>query len=32
MFGMANAENGTGYKFFHTAAYGIAAKKRHSGI
>ncbi|EPW9168057.1 serine-type D-Ala-D-Ala carboxypeptidase MrdA, partial [Salmonella enterica subsp. enterica serovar Schwarzengrund] len=26
MYGMANAPNGTGYKFFHTAPYGIAAK------
>ncbi|OON41991.1 penicillin-binding protein 2 [Izhakiella australiensis] len=26
MFGMANAPNGTGYKYFHSAPYGIAAK------
>ncbi|PIJ50321.1 penicillin-binding protein 2 [Erwinia sp. OLTSP20] len=26
MFGMANAPNGTGYKYFHSARYGIAAK------
>ena len=32
MFGMANAENGTGYKFFHTAAYGIAAKSGTSQV
>lgn len=32
MFGMANAPNGTGYKFFHTAPYGIAAKSGTSQV
>ncbi|POT59359.1 penicillin-binding protein 2 [Citrobacter amalonaticus] len=32
MFGMANAANGTGYKFFHTAPYGIAAKSGTSQV
>ncbi|HIC1894729.1 penicillin-binding protein 2 [Citrobacter freundii] len=32
MFGMANEPNGTGYKFFHTAPYGIAAKSGTSQI
>ncbi|WP_226571567.1 penicillin-binding protein 2 [Mangrovibacter yixingensis] len=32
MFGMANAPNGTGYKYFHTAAYGIAAKSGTSQV
>ncbi|SFN06395.1 penicillin-binding protein 2 [Izhakiella capsodis] len=26
MFGMANSPDGTGYKYFHSAPYGIAAK------
>ncbi|SQB29607.1 penicillin-binding protein 2 [Citrobacter koseri] len=29
---MANAPNGTGYKFFHTAPYGIAAKSGTSQV
>ena len=32
MFGMANAPNGTGYKYFHTAPYGIAAKSGTSQV
>ena len=32
MFGMANEPNGTGYKFFHTAPYGIAAKSGTSQV
>lgn len=32
MFGMANASNGTGYKYFHTAPYGIAAKSGTSQV
>ncbi|ORM69039.1 penicillin-binding protein 2 [Pantoea rwandensis] len=32
MFGMANAPNGTGYKAFHTAPYGIAAKSGTSQV
>lgn len=32
MFGMANDPNGTGYKYFHTAAYGIAAKSGTSQV
>ncbi|MDA8481091.1 penicillin-binding protein 2 [Citrobacter sp. Awk 4] len=32
MFGMANSPNGTGYKFFHTAPYGIAAKSGTSQV
>lgn len=32
MYGMANAPNGTGYKFFHTAPYGIAAKSGTSQV
>lgn len=32
MFGMANAPNGTGYKYFHTASYGIAAKSGTSQV
>lgn len=32
MFGMANAPNGTGYKYFHTAPYGISAKSGTSQV
>lgn len=32
MFGMANQPNGTGYKLFHTAPYGIAAKSGTSQV
>lgn len=32
MFGMANAPNGTGYRYFHTAPYGIAAKSGTSQV
>lgn len=32
MFGMANSPNGTGYKYFHTAPYGIAAKSGTSQV
>ncbi|WP_428944178.1 penicillin-binding protein 2 [Pantoea sp. FN060301] len=32
MFGMANEPNGTGYKYFHTAPYGIAAKSGTSQV
>lgn len=32
MFGMANAPNGTGYKYFHTAPYGIAGKSGTSQV
>ncbi|PLR36689.1 penicillin-binding protein 2 [Chimaeribacter arupi] len=32
MFGMANAPNGTGYKLFNTAPYGIAAKSGTSQV
>ncbi|NDO82475.1 penicillin-binding protein 2 [Citrobacter sp. NCU1] len=32
MFGMANSPNGTGYKYFHTASYGIAAKSGTSQV
>ena len=32
MSGMANAPNGTGYKLFHTAPYGIAAKSGTSQV
>lgn len=32
MFGMANSKNGTGYRFFHTAPYGIASKTGTSQV
>lgn len=32
MYGMANEPNGTGYKYFHTAPYGIAAKSGTSQV
>ncbi|NLS55901.1 peptidoglycan DD-transpeptidase MrdA [Hafnia alvei] len=32
MFGMANYPNGTGYKYFHTAPYEIAAKSGTSQV
>ncbi len=32
IFGMENAPNGTGYKYFHTAPYGIAAKSGTSQV
>ncbi|WP_199014088.1 penicillin-binding protein 2 [Shimwellia pseudoproteus] len=32
MYGMANLPNGTGYKLFHTAPYGIAAKSGTSQV
>lgn len=32
MYGMANMPNGTGYRYFHTAPYGIAAKSGTSQV